>query len=227
MKKIIILLFAFWMIFCLVGCSKTNTSNQNSVTESSVINNAENTVTFQEDNDILLSVLYNKKPFITTKSTTVYLKDYKPFYKYSEDVDYYEKDDVFVPRDYTFVDLDNDGKKELVVAEAPYADTYLILRKEDEKIYGYSLYIRWFQSLKQDGSFIGSGGALIHDYNTISFNENTYDISTIAKYYLEPDYEKSVFEINGKQVSLEEIEEFTEEWDKRPDAEWIGFEQTN
>ena len=209
MKKYISIFVVFSMIFCFVGCSKTDTSQQNSA-------------------NILLSVLYNKKPFITTKGTTVYLKDYKPFYKYHEDVDYYEKDIVFVPRDYTFVDLDKDGQEELIVAEAPYADTYLILRKENEKIYGYSLYIRWFEELKKDGSFISSGGALIHDYNTISFKENTYNISEFAKYYFVGENSAdNVFEINGKTVSLEEIKQFTDDWEKRPEAEWIKFEQTN
>ena len=209
MKKNISLFVVFLMIFCFVGCSKTDTSQQSSA-------------------NILLSVLYNKKPFITTKGTTVYLKDYKPFYKYHEDVDYYEKDIVFVPRDYTFVDLDKDGQEELIVAEAPYADTYLILRKENEKIYGYSLYIRWFEELKKDGSFISSGGALIHDYNTISFKENTYNISEFAKYYFVGENSAdNVFEINGKTVSLEEIKQFTDDWEKRPEAEWIKFEQTN
>jgi len=183
----------------------------------------------------LLSVLYNKCPFIAQKGTTVYLNAYKPYYKHSEDTAYYEEENVFVPQDYTFVDLDKDGKKELIVAEAPYADTYLILREENGKIYGYSLPNRWFQSLKQDGSFQGSGGALIHDYNTISFSQNTYQISTIAKFYFEaddkkpvsdkygyaPDYEKSVFEINGKPVSFEEIEQFAEQWENRPGAVWM------
>lgn len=209
MKKYISIFVVFSMIFCFVGCSKTDTSQQNSA-------------------NILLSVLYNKKPFITTKGTTVYLKDYKPFYKYHEDVDYYEKDIVFVPRDYTFVDLDKDGQEELIVAEAPYADTYLILRKENEKIYGYSLYIRWFEELKKDGSFISSGGALIHDYNTISFKENTYNISEFAKYYFVGENSAdNVFEINGKTVSLEEIKKFADDWEKRPEAEWIKFEQTD
>ena len=236
MKKWLLLILAGVLTFSLAACH----SDQNADASGDVVDTnsqRDNTKTQSEVNSILLLVLYNKKPFITQKGTASYLKDYKPYYKQHEDANYYEKDVTFVPRDYTFVDLDKDGKKELIVAEAPYADTYLILREENGKIYGYSLYIRWFQSLKQDGSFQSSGGALIHDYNTISFNINTYNISTFAKfyfeannekyssdkYYFEPDHEKSVFEINGKQVSFEEIKQFAEEWDNRPGAEWIEF----
>ena len=250
MKRITILFVVFLMIFCFVGCSKADITYQNSDnTESSAINNAENAVAPQKDNtenrfeddNILFSVLYNQKPFITAKGTTVYLKDYKPVYKESEEVDYYEKDNVFIPLDYTFVDLDKDGNNELIVTESPYADNYLILRKENEKIYGYYLYVRWFSSLKEDGSFWSSGGAFSIEYNTINFDENKYNISTLAtfdfvgdeekpssnKYGFEPDYEKSVFEIGGKRVSFEEIKQFADEWEKRPEAEWIKFEQTN
>ena len=171
----------------------------------------------------LLSVLYNKSPFITQKGITVDLNAYKPLYKCPEDTAYYEEENVFVPRDYTFVDLDEDGNRELVVAEAPYADTYLILREEKGNVYGYSLPIRQFQSLKQDGSFQGSSGALINDYCTISFSQNTYQVSTIAKFYFEGDAEKAVFEIDGKQVSYEEIRQFAEQWKDRPSAKWIVF----
>ena len=232
MKKIINLFLFFSMLFCFAGCSKTDISSHSSdITKTSdtlVTASKNNTESEYGADDILLSVLYNKKPFITAKGTTVYLKDYKPIYKYPEDVDYYEKDTVFNPRDYTYVDLDKDGKEELIVAESPYADTYLILHKENEKIYGYSLYIRWFEALKKDGSFMGSGGAQIHDYNTISFKENTYSISVFSKYYfIGENSDDNVFEINGKKVSLEEIKQFAEEWDKRPEAEWTKFEQTN
>ncbi|MBO5211484.1 MAG: hypothetical protein J6B80_06100 [Clostridia bacterium] len=215
MKKSIILLVAFLMLFSFVGCGEANT------------------LSLQEDS-ALLSVLSSETPFVTEKGTTVYLNDYKPFYKYPEDIDYYEEDNVFVPRDYTFVDLDKDGQNELIISELPDADTYLILHKSNDKIYGYSLYVRWFQSLKSDGTFLSSGGAFSHVYNTINFDENKYNISTFAtfdfvgnekpssnRFGCEPDYEKSVFEIDGKKVSFEKIEAFAEEWEKRPDAAWI------
>ena len=169
----------------------------------------------------LLSVVYHNSPFITQKGTTVTLNQYKPFYQDPEGTTYFETENVFVPRDYTFVDLDKDGKNELIVAEAPYADTYLILREEKGNIYGYSLPIRAFQSLKKDGSFQGSGGALINDYCTISFHQNAYQKSIIAKFHFESDAEKSVYEINGKQVSYEEIQQFAEAWENRPNAVWI------
>ena len=82
--------------------------------------------------------------------------------------------------------------------------------------------------MKKDGSFISSGGALIHDYNTISFKENTYSISEFAKdYFIGENSDDNVFEINGKTVSLEEIKKIADDWEKRPEAEWIKFEQTD
>lgn len=185
----------------------------------------------------LLDVLNNKIPFINEKGKSVYLKEYKPIYKYPEDAAYYEKDTILIPRDYSFVDLDHDGQNELIISESPDADTYLILHKANNDIYGYSLYIRWFQSLKKDGTFLSSGGAVSHNYNTISFHKNSYTITSFAifdfiadtenptsnRYGFEPDSKKSVFEIDGQAVSLEGIEKFAEDWSKRPDAVWIEF----
>ena len=146
-----------------------------------------------------------------------------------------------MPSEYAFVDLNKDGKIELVISELPNGDSYLILYESNDKIYGYSLYIRQFEALKSDGTFLGSYGAFSNSYNTINFNENEYNISTFAKfdfvadtkkpssnkYGYEPDYKKSVFEIDGKSVSFERIEEFAEEWDNRPEVDWIKFEAEN
>lgn len=235
-KKAFVFVFACVMVLCLVGCGKGESPAEN-LSSHGVSSQEESQ---SENESVLLSVLADQTPFLTAKGTTTYLKDYKPIYKYPEDTDFYEKASVFVPRDYTFVDLDHDGNRELIVAEAPDADTYLILRRENDRVFGYSLYIRWFESLKQDGSFLGSSGALLHDYNTISFRDNTYTIATVAKFYyvadpdkpssdeyrFEPDYAKSVFEIDGKPVSFDEIRQFAAEWERRPSAEWIPLAPT-
>ena len=222
MKRVAVLLFV--LIFCFAGCSQFY-KNQSSAPDS----NGE---------DSLLKVLYNESAFITEENNTVYLKDYKPIYKLPENTEYYRKDNAFVPLDYAFVDLDKDGQNELVVSEAPDSDTFLILRKANDKIYGYSLYVRWFEDLKTDGTFLSSGGAFSHNYNTINFDENKYNISTFAifdfvgddkpssnRFGCEPDYGKSVFEIDGEKVSFEKIEQFAQEWSKRTDAKWIKFEE--
>lgn len=188
------------------------------------------------DNDaFLLKVLNNKLPFINEKGEQFYLKDYKSIYKYPEDTTYYEKENIFIPRDYAFVDLDRDGLNELVVSEAPYGDTYLILHKSNDVVYGYCLYTRWFQSLKTDGTFMATGGAVSNCYRTISFHQNTYAITTLAtfifsadekkpsnnRFGFEPDYTESTFEIDGKAVSLAQIEAFAEEWSNRSGVTWI------
>lgn len=193
----------------------------------------------QDDEEPLLSVLKNQKPFINQKGESVYLKNYKLIYKYPDDfnVEFSENPDIFAVNQYTLVDLDNDGKKELIAVDGNFGDSYLILREENGNIYGYGLYIRWFEMLKQDGTFVGSNGATSNDYNHISFSKTEYTITPFAKfdftpdetkpssnkYGFEPDMRFSKFEINGKSVSLEEIEKFSDEWDKRPDARWVEF----
>lgn len=226
----------FLISFSFNGCIKTNiTSKNNDIQGSKVTNEVRNAIPYQEYDNILISVLNNEKPFINAKDETVYLKNYKPLSKYPEDTDYFEGENVFVPSKYAFVDLDKDGQNELVISELPDGDAYLILHKSKDKIYGYSLYVRWFESLKADGTFRASGGALTHNYNTIAFDESKYNISTFAKFHFvvdeerpssnkygfEPNYDKSVFEIDGKKVPFKKIVEFEEEWKNRPDVDWI------
>ena len=225
MKRIASVLISLLLLFCFCGCNNSAHPLNSDASKPST------------ENDVLLSVLHSEKPFVTQKNTTVYLKDYKPFCQFPGETDYYEKEDVFVPREYALVDLDKDGENELVIAESPDADTYLILHKSGETVYGYSLYIRWFNLLKADGTFISSGGAFNHVYNTIAFDKNTYHFSAVATFDYVPDTEKvssnqygyetddeqSVFEISGKPVSLEEIEQFIAEWNKRPAVDWIPF----
>ncbi len=214
MKKLFCLVLSFLMLFCLCACKDKKDESQN-----------------------LLSVLNSETPFVTEKNTTVYLKDYKPFYKYEDDSDFYETESVFVPYSYTFVDLDKDETPELIIAEST-GETYLIIHQEKDKIYGYSLYCRWFQELKQDGSFMASSGAAYNDYRTISFDKNTYKTTIIAKDYFVgdeydelintyiPDLDNSTFEIDGKSVSFEEIQEFEKEWINRIGVEWTPWQSS-
>ncbi len=220
MKKIICLVLSALMLFTFCACKDKKSDKP------------------KPNKETLLSVLNSEAPFITEKNTTVYLKDYKPFYKYEGETDFYETESAFSPRDYTYVDLDKDEKDELIIAEST-GETYLILHQENGKIYGYSLYVRWFLDLKQDGSIIATSGASINDYRTISFDKNTYKTTIIAKDYFVaaeydeltstymPDLDESTFEIDGKAVTYEEINEFTFEWAKRPDAEWIKYSNSD
>ncbi len=176
-----------------------------------------------KDAEKLLEVLYNEAQFITGKGETVYLKDYKPFFSYVGGE--IEKDYQFVPSKYTVVDMDRDGKDELIAYGAEDNYDYLILRSKDGKIYGYSMENRCFQALKQDGSFRDYSGSFASTYKTMSFDKEKRFDNAIAEYIVYTNGDDYINEstINGKSVSLEKIQKFKDEWEKRPNAKWVKF----
>ncbi len=181
--------------------------------------NVENVIS--KESEMLLSVLDNKAKFITGKGKEVYLKDYKPYYV-SENQDY-EKEDEFIPDKYTFVDMDSDGVEELIVSASPELYDYLILRTENNKIYGYSFEYNGLQNLKKDGSFRTFNGSYVSNFLTLSFKKEKYTETKFAEYKVWEDGVggiKNESTINGKAVTYDEIKQFQTDWQNRPNAEW-------
>lgn len=124
-----------------------------------------------------------------------------------------------VPSKYAYVDLDNDGIEELVVLTTSDYGAYIILKYQDNDIYGHMIGIRSFEKLKVDGSFIGSSGANNNEYLTITFNENKYSLNKEAVF----DENNQIYQIKGKDVTKDEINTFVEEWNKKENVKWIEY----
>ncbi len=210
MKKLLSLSAACLIILSLAGCKK-------------------------EENK-LFSVLYNEEPFVTIRENSVYLKEYTAIYYSTNGVNLIQPTNIFVPYEYTEFDLDNDGENELILKEEEYTaeSTYLILRNSGDKVYGYSLKSSYFQNFKTDGSFLtfeDEGGQKI---NKIKFKDNKLSLQAIATNHfvvdneksnylddiLVPDEEESLFEIDGKKVSFEEINKFVDDWKNQKEVKW-------
>ncbi len=210
MKKLILLLLVIILVFTS-ACSHIKIDDKS----------------LNKTQEKLLSVLNNETKFITGKGEKVYLKDYNPFYVFANDS--FEKDGQFIPNKYTFVDMDMDGTAELIVEGAPELYDNLILRLDNNKIYGYSLESRWFQSLKQDGSYRAVSSSYASDYRTMSFDKEKYTEKIFAECIV---YDNGIGDIHSestidsKAVSYEEIKQFVDEWNNRPNAEWTYFTES-
>ena len=157
-------------------------------------------------NTDLMLILENKQQFITEAGEKVYIKDYK----YGEE--YYA-----TLNKYTSVDFDDDGIDELVVDISVNGGIYLVLHSDSSKVYGFLFSARELQSLKTDGSFMQSGGAIAICYCSMTFGEGTYEITEIAV----SDSYTGRLEIDGKECSVEEINEYAKNWQLKEDAEWF------
>ena len=139
-------------------------------------------------------------------NNSVYFKDYRV-----------EGDTKAVAKEYTYIDLDNDHKNELVVLTNAYSGEYVILRYFNKKVYGYLLGARSFLELKEDGSFSRSGSAFLTTVSRMEFQNNRLVINDIAIY----DSENKKYTVNNQDVSEKEIKKFMEDWGKKKNQEFI------
>ena len=94
---------------------------------------------------------------------------------------------------------------------------YLIFHFYNNKIYGYVIGIRSLENLKKDGSFMGSNGADSSVYSKMSFEKDKYTIKEEAV----NDGTNNVYKINNKNVTVEEINEFVQNWNLKEDVTYI------
>ncbi len=145
------------------------------------------------NNKALLSVLNNEKSFINESGEEVYLKDYKV-----------ENSAYVAPEKYALLDLDGDKKDELVLYDNSDYGAYIVFHIFEDKVYAFNFGERHLMFLKEDGTFIQSGGAGLHKYATLSFKNNTYIINEEA--YI--DDTNNEYRINGVSSTQEKAKEY-------------------
>lgn len=160
--------------------------------------------------NILIEAMNSRTYIYTEENEKTFFKDYK-----------IGNVENAVADKYTFVDLDEDKTKELVILTDSNYGAYIVLRydKKKNKVFSYCLGIREFQDIKMDGTFSSSGGAGYNSYNRIEFNNNKKKIINLAINYVDSGEHK----INDKDVTKEEIEEFVNEWNKKESCIWKTY----
>ena len=179
MKKnasiVITLVFIGFILFC--GCDK-NSKIDNSI-------NKETTISVD---DIYMSVLKSEKKYISEDENELY------FYEYMKDLGVGNR-----KIEYALFDFDRDGENEMVIRIGTLG--YLILNYEDEKVYGFQDVYRGMGVLKEDGTYVGSGGADAHVVCRSTFKKNKRINEEIAA----SDWGK--YTIGGKSVTKAEYDE--------------------
>lgn len=145
------------------------------------------------DNDSLLLDAINNKKKVIYKDKEVFYKDIVIVDKETADVD-----------KYAFVDFDNDDNNELVVLTTLDYGAYVLLHRENDKVYANVIGIRSMNSLKKDGTFKASSGADNFDIATLKFDGEKCENKVLATF----DKENKIYEINDKKVKLAKIEEY-------------------
>ena len=106
---------------------------------------------------------------------------------------------------FMLVDMDSDGEEELVLT-GYMPETTQILDYQDGKVYSYQFAYRGVKGILPNGIFNGSSAYDIGGFYRLRFDKGTYEEETLA--YMEHDY----FEVEGKEVSSEEFDQYTEDF---------------
>jgi len=191
MKKTMCLLLLLIFLFSFVSCRNVISNNLSSETH-------------------LLSALKSEITFIAEDGKNIYLQDFA--YASDESTEYYAK-----PQEYAFIDFDGDNVDELVVDITPNQVYYMVFHKNNDDVYGFLIGRRSLQSIKEDGSFIQTGGADINCYCKMEFDNDSYEIIDTAI----KNETDGIYEINGKESTFGAVNEYIEAWNLKKDAEWI------
>lgn len=99
-----------------------------------------------------------------------------------------------------FCDVTGDGRTDIAVLLDHPAGFYCLLCKDGDSFYGIYMPIRWFEDLRENGVFLGSGGAATSYYERLHFSDGVFSTELLG--YTDWGY----YEADGKEVSQEEFE---------------------
>lgn len=136
------------------------------------------------------------------------------------------------PNYFSVVDLDADGTAEVILSldvNGNGTGHYLVLRDQDDIVYGYLFAVREFNDIKADGTFWQTGGASDVGICRVTFDRDTYSI----KRYINRLYSPSTpgdgmsYFIDYQEVTEEEWDLAVSRWNKSLCVKWNEFTSDN
>lgn len=129
---------------------------------------------------------------------------------------------------YAVLDLDGDGAVEAVLQINIGEDNtwgYLILSCQNERVCGYSVWMRAMLDLKENGLFWSSSGAAEGGISQMSFENGALSITPLI--YSELTYDEAgqavvTYYAYGEQISEAEYQSLNAEFDASANVSWIA-----
>lgn len=204
MKKYLsITLILLCAIFLLSGCGESSDNSQKN-------NDEENNKAIAEEtqevsvNDIYMRVL---------KDETKYVSEENKETLFSEYMSRYECIDSKV--EYTLFDFDRDSENEMIIRISSFDGLYLILNYEDGTVYGFEDVYRGMVVIKEDGTYVGSGGADVHAVCRCTFEKNKRNVEELAS------SDWGTYVVNGHSATKAEYDEvYNKECESKKDVEF-------
>lgn len=171
-----------------------------------------------------LAVLTGKKQFLyyaedNDKAQPMGIADVPAFF--SPDSSYAKIDE------FAAADLDGEGEPEILLHVTDVAGDmggFLILRRQDGAVHGYSAHYKAVSSLKTDGTFVFMSLAKPDSgIGKMQFHENGYTIIPLACSKTEDDNHTTVYLAGQKQISEEDYLTEIEKHNEKSDVVWYEF----
>jgi len=162
----------------------------------------------------ILLALEGKKVILNTKTQKeVYLT------KLTAKDDLMEEKFSFTPDQYAIVDMNQDGKNEVIVSLTNGTDEwYYLLHENSGKIRGYFFDYRAMEAVGTDGTYLGSSGARSNEYLSLEFEGDKIIEKIIAK------EEENEYEVSQKKASESQFEKYVKTLGTvSSPAEWSGY----
>ena len=134
---------------------------------------------------------------------------------------------VSFPR-FTIADVDQDGNDEIVLAMTVGNNEYygyLVLKNADGTVWGYEVYYRAMLSLKADGTFSFSSGALDNGFGYKIPEGDRFHSVGLAESV--SSYDNIEYFLNGKKVSESVYRDAIKGQMQKPDAIWYDLTNEN
>ncbi len=187
---------------------------------------SDETLNREEIRNKLYAVMTGESVFYETNlKKPIYIRDLKQTVS---------TDDVTVEISrFAVLDLDGDGAEEAVlwlIVNGNYYYGCEVLRCQEGEVYGYLMWYRAMNSLKDDSTFRFSGGASDHGFGRLRFDGQTYHVEKTA--YCESVTEAGEpvtvsFYVNGQKVSQEDFDLAAQAQDEKAEAAWYDFTDEN
>lgn len=166
------------------------------------------------------AVFNNSKNFSFTYDEE--LERYKENMSLSELIEFFSNHHNAPLSHFALIDLDRDNVPEIVLALGYYRDSFVILHYHDERVNAFHFYIRSFNSLKADGTFLSSSGAMENYHSKITFIGNTY-----AEESYTHGHSFDVYYVYGQKVTKEEYTEAFNKEESKPKVTWYEYSDEN
>ena len=156
--------------------------------------------------DLLLQVLNSNASFIDETDQPVRLTDYTPL----------TDGTPATPLRHAFVDMDGDGRQEMVVYYPQGSGTYLVFHIYENRVYGYAFPEMDFQNLKTDGTFLQMRNTYGAYFYGLTFQKESYELTEQA--YL--NWNVGVARLDGKDAEQNTVTAFAVDFWKKAPVQW-------